>query len=91
MRVLLFPELWILGGKLSPDPSVTEAPETGYSELVLVWILLCLTLGLPCSVYVVTKTGGLITLDGLDDVSADCLDTEFPDDGGKLPLCVPGD
>ena len=39
----LSPELWILGGKLSPDPSATEAPETGYSELVLVLISLCLT------------------------------------------------
>ena len=54
-------ELWILGGKLSPDPSVTEAPETGYSELVLFRILLCLTSGLPCSVYEVTEPGGVIT------------------------------
>ena len=40
MRVPLSPELWILGGKLSPDPNVIEAPETGYPQLVLVWILL---------------------------------------------------
>ena len=96
MQVLLSPELWLLGGKISPDPSVTEAPETGYSELVLVWILLLLTLGLPYSVYVVTKTGGVVTLDVLDDKSANRLDTELPkspDDGGtcKLPLCVPGE
>ena len=94
--MLLSPELCILRGKLSFDPSVTEAQETGYSELVLVWILLLLTLGQPYSVYVVTKAGGIITLDVLDDVSADRLDTELPkspDDGGtcKLPLCVPGE
>ena len=71
MRVLLSPELWILGGKLSLDPSVTEAPETGYSELILVRF----TQGLPCSVSVVTETGGVITLDGLDDESASRLDT----------------
>ena len=34
------PELWILGGKLSPDPRITEALEAGYPELVLVQILL---------------------------------------------------
>ena len=33
-------ELWILGGKLSPNPRVMEAPETGYPELALVQILL---------------------------------------------------
>ena len=38
--MLLSQEPWILGGKLSPDPSLTEAPETGYLELVLVRILL---------------------------------------------------
>ena len=37
---VIFPELWILGGKLSPNPRVMEAPETGYPELVLVQILL---------------------------------------------------
>ena len=40
MCVLLSHELWTLGGKLSPDPGVIEAPETGYPELVLVQILL---------------------------------------------------
>ena len=35
--------IWILGGKVSPDPNVIEAPETGYPELVLVRILLRLT------------------------------------------------
>ena len=77
---------------LSLDLSVTEAPETGYSELVLVWTLLRLTLGLPCSIYVVTKTGGVITLDGLDDVSADRLDTELPkspNNEGKLHTVCP--
>ena len=34
------PELWILGRKLSPDPSVMEAPETIYPERVLLQILL---------------------------------------------------
>ena len=34
------PELWILGGKLSPNPRVMKAPETRYPELVLVQILL---------------------------------------------------
>ena len=29
--------------KLSPDPDRTEAPETGYPELVLVWVLLRFT------------------------------------------------
>ena len=33
-------ELWILGGKLSPNPRVMEAPETRYPELALVQILL---------------------------------------------------
>ena len=37
--VLLSPEPWILIGKLSPDPSITKAPETGYPELVLDQIL----------------------------------------------------
>ena len=40
VHVPYLPELWILGGKLSPDPRVMEAPETGYPELVLVQILL---------------------------------------------------
>ena len=83
--MLLSPELWILGGKLSLDPSVTE---TGYPELITVRISLSLTRGLPCSVSVVTETGGVITLDGLDEESANRLDTELPkslDDGGKLP------
>ena len=90
------PTFWILGGKLSPDPSVTEAPETRYSELVLVRILLHLTRGLPCSEYVVTETGGVITLDSLNDVLANRLDTglpkstdsrgkKSPDSRGKLP------
>ena len=43
MRVLLSHEPWILGGKLSPHPSVSEVPETGYPQLVLVRILLRLT------------------------------------------------
>ena len=34
--VLFSPEPWILGRKLSPAPSITKAPETGYPELVLV-------------------------------------------------------
>ena len=29
-HVPLYREPWILGGKLSPDPGVTKAPETGY-------------------------------------------------------------
>ena len=37
---IISPELWILGGKLSLNPRVMEAPETGYPELVLVQILL---------------------------------------------------
>ena len=76
--VLLSPELRILGGKLFPDPSVTKAPETGYSELVLVQISLRLTLGLPCSVCAITETDGVITLDGLDDVLASRLDSGLP-------------
>ena len=32
-HMLLSPELWILGVKLSPDPGVTEVQETGYPEL----------------------------------------------------------
>ena len=42
-RMLLSPEPWIFQGKLSPDPDLTEVPETGYPELVLVQILLRLT------------------------------------------------
>ena len=42
MLLLVSPEPWILGGKLSPDPGVTEAPETGYPELLLDQILLYL-------------------------------------------------
>ena len=71
-----------------PDPNVTKAPETGYPEVVLVQISLRLT----CSVCVITETGGEV-LGGLGDASTSCLDTELPislDDGGKLPLYVPG-
>ena len=32
-HMLLSPELWILGVKLSPDPGVTEVQQTGYPEL----------------------------------------------------------
>ena len=87
------PELWILGGKLSPDPRVMEAPETGYPELVLVQILLHLICGLPYSVCLVTETGGEVTLGGVDDLSTSHYDMElliFLDDGGKLLLYVPG-
>ena len=93
MRVPLSPELWILGGKLSPDPSVIEAPETGYPELVLVQILLRLTRGLPYSVCLATETGGEVILGGLGDVSTSLLDMELPislDDAGKVPLYAPG-
>ena len=41
----------------------------------------------------ITETGGLITLDGLVGVSTSHRDMGLPispDDGGKLPLCVPG-
>ena len=92
--VPLSPELWILGVKLSPDPSVIEAPETGYPELVLVRIWLRLTRGLPYSVRLVTETGGEVKLGGLDDVSTSRLDMELLislDNGGKLPLYVPGE
>ena len=34
---------WILEGKLYADPGVTEAPDTGYPERVLVQISLRLT------------------------------------------------
>ena len=88
MRVPLSPELLILGGKLSPDPNVIGAPENGYPELVLVRIWLRSTGGLPCSVCLVTETGGEIILGGLGDVSTSRLDMELPislDDGGKLP------
>ena len=89
--VLLSPEPWIMGGKLSPNPSITKAPETGYPELVLIKILLSLTGGLPCSVCVITETGAKVTLDSLNGVSTSRLDTELPIspyDGGKLQLCV---
>ena len=93
MRVPLSPELWILGGKLSTDPSVIEAPETGYPELVLVQILLRLTRGLPYSVCLVTETGGEVILGViLGDVSTSLLDMELPislDDAGKVPLYAP--
>ena len=91
MRV---PELWILGGKLSPDPNAIEAPETGYPELVLVQISLRLTRGLPCSVCLVTETGSEVTLASLGNVSTSRLDMELPislDDRGKLPLYAPGE
>ena len=39
-HVQLSPKPWTLGGKLSPDSGITEAPETGYPELVLVTISL---------------------------------------------------
>ena len=41
--VLLSPGPQIFEGKLSLDPGITEAPETGYNELVLVRISLHLT------------------------------------------------
>ena len=94
MRVPLSPKLWILGGKLSPDPNLIEAPETGYPELVLVQISFRLTWGLPCSVCLVTETGGEVTHGRLGDVSSSRLDMELPislDDGGKLKLYVPGE
>ena len=40
MHMLLSLKPWIMGGKLSPDPGITEAPETGYPELDLVQISL---------------------------------------------------
>ena len=77
MRVPLSHELWILGVKLSPDPCVIEALETGYPELVLVRILLRSTRGIPYSVYLVTETGGEVILGGLGDVSTNRLDMEL--------------
>ena len=44
---MLFSEPLILGGKLSPDPFVIDAQETGYPNLNLVLISLCSTCGLP--------------------------------------------
>ena len=82
-----------MGGKLSPNPRVMGAPETGYPELVLVQILLHLILGLPYSICLVTETGGKVTLGAQGDVSNSRLDMELPislDDGGKLPLYVLG-
>ena len=67
-----------MGGKLSPDPGVTEAPETGYPELV--------------QIYVITETGGVIKLDNHGGVLTSRRYIELPispDDGGKLPLCAP--
>ena len=42
--------------------------------------------------YIEIEAGGLITLDGLDNVSANRLDAKSPkspDNGGKLPFYVP--
>ena len=43
---------------------------------------------------IITETGGQVILGGLCDVSTSRLDTELSislDDGGKLPLYVPGE
>ena len=42
-RMLLSSEPLILGGKLSPDPGVIDAQETGYPNLNLVLNSLCST------------------------------------------------